>query len=276
MRLIKKSIINFIFYFLFITCLIVFLYNFLSIIKWDKENRKTQDKVNSILDIVEINEVKDENNNKIILVGSDDEDENSNYWYFASMNMIDVNFDELLIQNDDTIGWIMVPGTNINYPFVQSNDNKFYLNHSFDKTYNDAGWVFLDYRNNFDLSKNNILYAHARADKTMFGSLRNTLKDDWLNNKDNHVIKISTVKENSLWQIFSIYSLETESYYITTDFKNDDEFSQYIKKSLERSRYNFNVNLNKDDTILTLSTCHGENKKFVVQAKLIKKEIKNP
>ena len=233
------------------------------------------DIINDIEEKAEIVEVEDTDKTETVEQVEEPPADNP-YWAYIKMKLIDVDFTELKQVNTDTVGWISVNGTNINYPFVQSNDNKFYLNHSFDKTYNDAGWVFLDYRNNFDLSKNNILYAHARADKTMFGSLHNTLKDEWLNNKDNHVIKISTVKENSLWQIFSIYSLETESYYITTHFKNDDEFSQYIIKSLERSRYNFNVNLDKDDTILTLSTCHGENKKFVVQAKLIKKEIKNP
>lgn len=277
MKLKKKAFVNFILNIIFILCLIVFLHSFLSIIKWEKDNRMTTEKINNLQDIVNIKEDGDIDEKQIILFGHEDEDDNSNYWYYASMNMIDVNLDKLVSQNNDTRGWISVGGTDINYPFVQSSDNKFYLNRSFDKTYNDAGWVFLDYRNNINnLSKNNILYAHARVDRTMFGSLRNVLKNEWLKNKDNHVIKLSTLNENSLWQIFSVYSLETESYYITTEFKNDADFQKYINKSLERSRFDFNVNLNVNDIILTLSTCHGEKKKLVVHAKLIKKEIKNP
>ena len=277
MKLKKKAFVNFILNIIFILCLIVFLHSFLSIIKWEKDNRMTTEKINNLQDMVNIKEDGDIDEKQIILFGHEDEDDNSNYWYYASMNMIDVNLDKLVSRNNDTRGWISVGGTDINYPFVQSSDNKFYLNRSFDKTYNDAGWVFLDYRNNIDnLSKNNILYAHARVDRTMFGSLRNVLKNEWLKNKDNHVIKLSTLNENSLWQIFSVYSLETESYYITTKFKNDADFQKYINKSLERSRFDFNVNLNVNDIILTLSTCHGETKKLVVHAKLIKKEIKNP
>lgn len=277
MKLKKKAFVNFILNIIFILCLIVFLHSFLSIIKWEKDNRMTTEKINNLQDIVNIKEDADIDEKQIILFGHEDEDDNSNYWYYASMNMIDVNLDKLVSQNNDTRGWISVGGTDINYPFVQSSDNKFYLNRSFDKTYNDAGWVFLDYRNNINnLSKNNILYAHARVDRTMFGSLRNVLKNEWLKNKDNHVIKLSTLNENSLWQIFSVYSLETESYYITTEFKNDADFQKYVNKSLERSRFDFNVNLNVNDIILTLSTCHGEKKKLVVHAKLIKKEIKNP
>ena len=95
------------------------------------------------------------------------------------MNLINVDFQELKSTNNQTVGWIQVNGTNINYPFVQANDNKYYLTHSFDKSHNTSGWVFLDYRNNIQtLDKNTILYAHGRIDKTMFGTLKNILNND--------------------------------------------------------------------------------------------------
>ena len=53
--------------------------------------------------------------------------------------MLEVNFNNLKNINEDTKGWIKVEGTNINYPFVQSNDNEYYLKHSFDKTSNKKG-----------------------------------------------------------------------------------------------------------------------------------------
>lgn len=272
----KKNTINTFFILLFITCLIIFLNSFLNIIKWDKENRKTLEKSNELQNMVNISEVND-NQVNTILVSSDDEKDDSNYWYYTKMNLMNVNIDNLFNQNNDIVGWINVPGTNIDYPFVQAKDNKFYLNHSFDKKYNDAGWIFLDYRNDINnLSKNNIIYGHARIDKTMFGSLRNTLKKEWFNNIDNRIVKISTLKQNTLWQVFSIYHIKTEPYYITVNFNNENDFHKYISKSLNRSVYNFNVNINTSDTILTLSTCYGENEKLVLHAKLIKKEIKNP
>lgn len=272
----KRNTINTFFILLFITCLIIFLNSFLNIIKWDKENRKTLEKSNELQNMVNISDVND-NQVNTILVSSDDEKDYSNYWYYTKMNLMNVNIDNLFNQNNDIVGWINVPGTNINYPFVQTKDNKFYLNHSFDKKYNDAGWIFLDYRNDINnLSKNNIIYGHARIDKTMFGSLRNTLKKEWFDNINNRIVKISTLKQNTLWQVFSIYHIKTEPYYITVNFNNENDFQKYIDKSLKRSVYNFNVNINTSDTILTLSTCYGENEKLVLHAKLIKKEIKNP
>lgn len=87
--------------------------------------------------------------------------------------MINVNFDDLKKTNSDVIGWLKVNGININYPFVQGKDNNYYLTHGFNKSYNDAGWIFFDYRNNNTNNKNTIIYAHSILDKTMFESLRN-------------------------------------------------------------------------------------------------------
>ena len=62
----------------------------------------------------------------------------------------------------------------------------------------------------------------------MFGSMRNVLKQNWYKNKNNHIIKISTPYSNQLWQVFSTYTVEPESYYITTYFNNDYEYEKFI------------------------------------------------
>ena len=160
-------------------------------------------------------------------------------------------------------------GTNINYPFVQTIDNDYYLNRSYDKTYNNAGWIFLDYRNNEFNDKNTIIYGHGRINGTMFGSLKDTLKSSWQDNKDNYIIKISTEKENSIWQIFSVYKIATTSDYLQTTF-SDNEFESFISLIKGRSSYNFETNVTNEDKVLTLSTCYNDNDKMVVHAKLIK------
>ena len=133
----------------------------------------------------------------------------------------------------------------------------------------------MDYRNNSNLdNKNTILYAHSRLDDSMFGSLSETLKSKWFTNKDNHIIRISTETENSLWQIFSIYKIKEESYYITTDFSNDNNYQTFLDTVKGRSIYNFNTSLTTTDKILTLSTCYSDDIRIVVHAKLIKKSIK--
>ena len=191
------------------------------------------------------------------------------------MNMIDVDFNKLKKVNNDTKGWIQINGTNVNYPFVQTNNNDYYLNHAFDKSKNGGGWVFLDYRNNLSNNeKNTILYGHGRQNKTIFGSLKNILNSNWVNNTNNFVIKLSTEYENTLWQIFSIYRIPTTNDYIQTDFKDNTEFLEFANMLLNRSDYNFNTTVNKNDQILTLSTCYNDDDKVAIHAKLIKKETR--
>lgn len=197
---------------------------------------------------------------------------NEMYWQYLNTPLSSVDFTELLKQNEDTVGWLIVNNTNINYPVVQTTNNDYYLKHSFDKSKNYAGWVYADFRNNFDsLSKNTVIYAHGRKDGVMFGSLMNTLKKNWYTDTENQIIQLSTLKYNTMWQIFSIYKIEAESYYITTDFNSSESFEKFATTMTSRSVYDFGVNVNHDDKILTLSTCYNDKgTRLVVQAKLVK------
>ena len=265
----KNIILILIFLILFIT-LNISIYN---IIKWKLDSNKTNEEINTIQENANIEEVQDNKGTEIIKQAKKIPKENP-YWDYIKMNMIDVNFDNLKKINSDVVGWIKVNGTNINYPFVQSKDNKYYLTHSFSKSYNNAGLVFLDYRNNNINNRNTIIYAHGRTDKTMFGTLRKVLNNGWINNTNNYVIKISTEKENSLWQIFSIYHIPTTNDYLQTEFKDEREYQRFLNILKNRSNHNFNTIITSNDTILTLSTCYNDSEKMVVHAKLIKKQKK--
>ena len=243
-------------------------FNILRLLDWNKDNTKTNDNINKISN-TKAEEIKDNENTELI---STPDDKESDYWYYITFPLIKVDFTELIKKNEDTVGWINVNNTNINYPVVQSTDNNYYLTHSYDKKENEAGWVFLDYRNNKDFtSKNNIIYAHSRLDKTMFGSLSKVLKQSWYKDKSNHIIRLSTPTEDSLWQIFSVYVIKEETYYITTSWPSDTEYLDFLNTIKERSKYNFNTELNTNDKILTLSTCYSDTERTVVHAKLIKR-----
>lgn len=196
----------------------------------------------------------------------------SMYWKYLNTPLTSVDFTELTKQNKDTVGWLIVNNTNVNYPVVQTTNNDYYLTHAFDRSSNSAGWVYADFRNSFDeFSNNTVIYAHGRKDKVMFGSLTNTLKSNWYKNTDNQIIQFSTLKYNTMWQIISIYKIEAESYYITTDFSSTDSYQRFIDTMLSRSIYDFGVDVTTDDKLLTLSTCYNDNGiRLVVQAKLVK------
>ena len=181
-----------------------------------------------------------------------------------------VDFEKLKELNNDTVAFLYVNGTNINYPIVQTDNNDFYLNHTFNKNKNDAGWVFMDYRNKLDgKDKNIIMYGHNRIDGIMFGSLKKTLEADWYNNPDNLKVQLITEEGINYYQVFSVYKIRAEDYYIRTEF--DNNFKVFLDNIASRSVHNFDVPLEEDDQIITLSTCVGfTDTRLVLHAKLIK------
>ena len=181
-----------------------------------------------------------------------------------------INFEELKAINSETIGWLKVNETDIEYAVVKTKNNSYYLNHNFERKYNIAGWIFADYKNNFNgTDKNIVIYGHNRKDGSMFGTLKNILKEEWYSNEENLIIDFITEKEQAKYQVFSVYKIKNEDYYINTEFKKN-EFSTFIKTLKNRSIKDFEIEVTENDSILTLSTCADNNKyRVVLHAKKI-------
>lgn len=184
-----------------------------------------------------------------------------------------VDFEKLKKQNSDVVAWIKVGGTNINYPVVKTTNNDYYIYTNLNKEYSEAGWIFMDYKNLLDGNdKNIVIYGHGRLDGSMFGSLKNTLLDDWKKDKNNQIIHLITENEDVEYQVFSTYKTEVEDYYITTDFYTDEDYNYFLSVMKERSNYDYGVELDSSDQILTLSTCDvNNNYRIVLHAKRIVK-----
>ncbi len=215
----------------------------IKIINWNIDNNKIKEEIIII-------------NNNVNIIESD---------------LLYVDFQDLLTINDNTIGWIKVLGTDINYPIVQTNNNYYYLNHDFNNNYNKAGWIFLDYRNNLDfLSKNTIIYGHQRKDGSMFTSLNKLYSKKWQDNYENHYIKLVGLNYTYLFQIFSFYHEKVNNDYLITEYNQD-----FINNIVDKSLYNFHISVTDKDYILTLSTCYGNKERTIVHAKLLIKDFNN-
>ncbi len=218
----------------------------------------------------ENNKIKEEIENNITINTYESEEETQE----EKAVKYDIDFKKLKEKNKDTIGFLKVNNTNIEYVFVKGKNNNYYLNHNFDKKPNIAGWIFADYHNKFDgTDKNIVIYGHNVKDLSMFGSLKNVLSKDWYNNKDNQKIVVVTENGTYYYQVFSIYSIKPENYYINTEFKNNDEFYNFLRRIKSRSVYKSDVGISGEDKILTLSSCTNDgNKRIVLHAKLIESE----
>ena len=225
----------------FIIFLGMFFFNLYKIIIWNYEN----DKNNKINNIIKTEIIKKDGDEIII------------------------DSDALKKRNENAIGYIMINNTKIDYPIVQCKDNNYYLNHNINDEYNSAGWIFADYRNKLDgTDKNIVLYGHARLDGTMFGTVKKMFEKKWYSNIDNLKIKLFIGEKINIYNIFSIYKTEPEDYYIQTDF-NEDSYKVFLDTIKKRSINNFNIELNSNSKILTLSTCTDGNKyRLVVHAAL--------
>lgn len=223
------------------------IFSGIKILKWLKENKQNK-------------EIKEDISNTVTI------DEN-----LDNKDKYNVDFETLKQTNLDTIAWIKVNGTAIEYPVVKTTNNDYYMNHAFDKTYNSAGWIFMDYKDKSDgTDKNMVLYGHNRRDGSMFGTLKNILTEDWLGNKENHLIPFITEKEKAEYQVFSVYRIEKEDYYITTGFKTDEEYKKFLNTIKARSIKDFGIEVDIEDQIITLSTCASNNKyRVVLHAKKI-------
>ena len=178
----------------------------------------------------------------------------------------------LLSLNPQSVGWLKVNNTNIDYPVVQGRDNKYYLEHNFSFEEDHNGWVFLDYRSDaVGLSKNNIIYAHNRYySGVMFGTLYKVAYSNWYKNKDNQIIQFDTLYGQHKWKIFSIYKIPKTSDYLQVNFRDDNEWLEFVKLIQTRSIYDFGVNVGADDKILTLSTCSSSRStRLVVHAVMV-------
>lgn len=244
----KHGVKNVILTLLIIFFIAVIIFSGIQLIKWYLGNKANNDI---------IKEIKESN---IISYNENDE------------NVSEVDFEKLKNINSDAVGYIEVPNTNISYPVVQAKNNDYYLTYNFKKEYNSAGWIFMDYRNDLDGNdKNIIIYGHNRRDGSMFGSLKNILSPDWYNNETNKYVTLITEQGNMIYEVFSVYQIEREDYYIQTSFSDNEDYESFIRTITNRSIKNYNVNVSSEDSILTLSTCANDNKyRVVLHAKLVK------
>ena len=251
------------FFLLVMVC--VFAYSLFNICIWIKNSRETKEQIDSIFKDTEVEIIKEDDTTNIVFKDPD------YYHLYKDVDLINVNFDELLKTNNQTKGWLKVNNTNINYPFVQAKDNDYYLNHTFNKKSNGGGWVFLDYRNNSDFSDfNTIIYGHGRKDKTIFGTLGYVLKSGYIDKNENQFIYVSTPTKNLTYQIFSAYKIPNTSDYIQTDFGGENDTTSIINMIKDRKTLSIDVPVSPTDNILTLSTCYNNDIKIVVHAKLVK------
>lgn len=194
------------------------------------------------------------------LQNNDDEEYVSLFKKYGDYSLNEVSINDLRTINEEVVGWLAVDSTNVNYPIVQTKDNDFYLNHSFDKSFKLTGWTFMDYRNNIDLSDDNtIFYGHNLINDTSFGSIGNIFREDWINDSNHKIVFIDSNNKKHYYEVFSYYYSDSNSNYLVTNFYTDIDKCNFLNILKSKSLFDFNISLTEKDKIITLSTYTDDN-----------------
>ena len=166
------------------------------------------------------------------------------------------DFDVLKGENPDTIGWINIPDTNVNYPIVQGTDNDFYLKHDFHGESSVAGTIYLDYESEKDFEgRNNILYGHNMKNGSMFKDIVRYKDPSYF--KEHQYFSIYTPEREIRLKAVSCYYGEAKPIVRKTRFKNQEAFDEFVKEMIAPCSYAEPVEY-PVKTLYTLVTCSYE------------------
>jgi len=176
--------------------------------------------------------------------------------------------------NEDVLGWISIPDTKLSYPLMKGLDNKYYLEHTWDKKESKAGAIFVERLNEYDLSDiHTVIYGHRMIDATMFGSLKYYEEEDYL--RENPYIYIYDEAGVKSYNVFSAYEAEKGSRTYQVGFKDSESIQDFMDYCADMSVVDTGIRPTSEDKIITLSTCTAtgsKEKRFVVQAVLVESE----
>ena len=155
-----------------------------------------------------------------------------------------LKLEELQKENEDIVAWMEIEGTNINYPVLQGNDNDYYMNHNYKKSYSKSGSIFLDKDCSFfPLSTNLLIYGHNMKNGTMFGDLLKYEDKKYFESHSN--IRFTTNIEDSVYEIISVFKSKVYytneknvfRYYYFINADSQAEFDDYINNIKKSSLY---------------------------------------
>ena len=187
-----------------------------------------------------------------------------------------IDFARMRAVNEDVIGWIQILDSPVDYPLLDADDNKYYLNHTYDRQWSSYGSIFLEPRNNPDLSeKHLVVYGHNMVNESMFGSLLEYKKQEYA---DVHPeITICMTDRDLTYRVFSAYTAHVDSAAYRMSFSDDASFMEMAEQMKANSVIATDVMPTSEDQVLTLSTCTPEGAKkyrFIVNAVLVEDSSK--
>lgn len=185
-------------------------------------------------------------------------------------------YTEYYLANKDMAGWLVVPGTVIDYPVMWTpRDENYYLKKDFNGKKSDDGCLILDTDSSLDpLTTNLIIHGHYRRTGAMFTCLHKYEKKDYY--EDHKQIILHTEEKEHIYEVIAVFRSQVYrkndkvfKFYKFFEANTQEEFDDFYNNIKKLSIYDTGVTAEFGDNFITLSTCayHVENGRFVVVAK---------
>lgn len=173
---------------------------------------------------------------------------------------------QLSAEHDDSVAWLYIPDTNIDYPIMQSGDNDYYAHRAADGSYLYAGSLFMDYRCSSDFSDfNSVIYGHNMGNGTMFADIPNYENEEYFMNHSYGWL--TTEDDVRLIDFFAVArTSDTSGLYLARPNFNEWDLQLRNYASIYKE-----IGISADDNLIMLSTCTGAegNSRTVLVGKII-------
>jgi sortase B len=184
-----------------------------------------------------------------------------------------IDFEYLHSINEDFGGWIELPDSRIDYPFVYAKDNEYYLNHLFNGVYNRSGSIFVDADNQPEFEdKLTLMYAHHMRNGSMFADVEKYKNPDYYST---HKVMYITTDEHK-YEFYPVagYVTNGSAGYARVRFADDEEYFDFVSNLISRSDFVSDETITIEDRTLILSTCSYDvsDGRYILIGKLVRTE----
>lgn len=159
---------------------------------------------------------------------------------------------EAIRKYEDTVGYLKIADTNMDFPIVQGEDNFFYENRNYDRSYSEVAATYMLTECDAETSRHIVIYGENVDAAGRLGELNKYLDYDFFHTHE--FITLELLDGAQVWQVFSVHLSSITFDYKDIEFESNTEYLAYIRMFQTMSQFKRDVNLTEEDQILTLVT----------------------
>ncbi len=170
------------------------------------------------------------------------------------------NSEYLMEKNPDITSWITIDDTRIDYPVVQGQDDREYLNKDVMGEFSLAGSIFLTVQNKKDFSDPyNVVYGHHVEGGAMFADVVEFRKASFFKNHTTGTLWHIKGRSDSAdrIEIFAVVEVgaDDRKIYCDPSTVRPQELPELVEYIRDKATHERDPKLNEDSRIIALSTC---------------------